>query len=268
MATLKKWNFSLILWGWVALWLIHIGVRKYLEEHDLIPAEIVGTSMGAIVWAGIATGKTADEMESYAKKFAQEKIKFLDIYFKNGLFKGKRFLTYFQNVFASQNIENTDISLKVVSTALDKWELFVFEKWKIADALRASMSIPWVIEPFNYNKTMLVDGGVLSNLPIELAQKKKILAVSVIQSDVNIQIKDSNRYIPLKRAFLWFNYSILQKSLHLLLLQNEEKSKNLNKKKDLFILDSKHNYNFLDFGKYKEMINFGYKEMAKLHKGI
>jgi len=268
MATLKKWNFSLVLWGWVALWLIHIWVRKYLEEVNFIPGEIIGTSMWAIVWAGIASWKTADEMIKHASEFAQKKTRFLDVYFKNWLFKWTKFLTYFQDIFEFKQIQETNIPLKIVATDLNKWDLFVFENWSIAEALRASMSIPWIIEPFKRKNMMFVDWWVFSNLPIELSKKKKIIAVSVIQSDINIHIKESTRHIPLKKSFLWFNYSILQKSIHLLLLQNEEKSRLSQSNKKLFILDTKHKFNFLDFAKYKEMIDFWYKEMKKLHQKI
>jgi len=69
-----KINFWLALWGGAARWLAHIWVLRYLEENNLVPSEIAGTSMWAIIWSAVAFWKTSGEIENIIKE-----IKFINL---------------------------------------------------------------------------------------------------------------------------------------------------------------------------------------------
>jgi predicted acylesterase/phospholipase RssA len=107
-----------------------------------------------------------------------------------------------------------------------------------------------------------MDGGVISNLPIEVASKKRVLAVSIINQKKERQLKKKGRLIP-KNTILGLNYTILLKTMRMLILQNEARSM-IATKKDITYLGAPHNFGIFDFDRSGEMIAFGYEETKKI----
>jgi NTE family protein len=197
-----KW--ALVLSGGGARGLAHIGVLKALERRGVPrPSFIAGTSMGAILGAMYANGWDAAGLESYALRFN------LGNYMDNPAFKlpdymlarfvqagsalgslirgrsldsGARALAEFERLFGETAIEDLPVPFACVSTDLTSGRAVVHDTGSVAAALRASMSFPGVFEPLRHGAALLVDGGIVDNLPCDIAARRgfrRILASDV-----------------------------------------------------------------------------------------
>jgi len=124
-----KKSYSLALWWWAAKWLCHIWVLKYLEENNFKINEVSWTSMGAIIWACIAIGKTSDEIKKIAEGISIFKL--TDISFWKWIISGNKIYKFLEDLFWDTKIEDTKIPLIIIATNLNTWEKIVLKKWKI-----------------------------------------------------------------------------------------------------------------------------------------
>lgn len=260
---MKPKSFSLALWWWAARWFAHIWVYKYLEEKNLFPQEVSWTSMWAIIAACIAIKLTSSEIEKIIKD-----IKFfslIDADFKTWLIKWEKIKLKFKEIFWKLKIEDCKIPLKIVATNLENWEKYIFSSWYIYDALRASVSIPWVIAPYKYKWALFVDWWISSNLPIEILSWKNIIAVSVLR-DLKREINYKNKIFSFefKKWLIWLNYQILQKTIDIMMKQNEDSSLSTKWKNITYIHPSFPDIDYYEFNKYKEIIEIWYKEMENM----
>lgn len=248
-------SFSLVLGGGSARGIAHIGVIQKLEELDIQPSHIVGTSIGAIVGAFYACGYTSTEMQQVIKD--TNFLSLIDPDIINGGIKGNKITEYFKKYFGNKTFADTDIPLKIIAANIDTWEKVVFEEGKIVDALRASISIPGVFVPFRYHGASLVDGGIVANLPIEFAPKdKKAIAVSVQMSLTKSSKKESKSLFGDKTPF-FHTYILLRKAVGIIIAQNELAS--IASRKDVLVLKpGRDDIEYYDFKKADELIEAWY----------
>ena len=152
----------------------HIGVIEELEKTGAEIHSIVGTSMGAVVGAVYAMGK----MEEFKQwLYTLDKMKVIGLVdltmSKLGIVKGDKIFNVMKDLFKDANIEDLSISYAAIAADLLNNKEIVFTKGNIYEALRSSTAIPTVITPVKKGKTYLVDGGVLNNLPLKYAFRKK-----------------------------------------------------------------------------------------------
>ncbi|MDD3646595.1 MAG: patatin-like phospholipase family protein [Candidatus Gracilibacteria bacterium] len=257
-------HYSLALGGGAARGLAHIGVLKYLEEKKFIITEVSGTSMGAIIGALYAIGKNSNEIEKIAKDLNYFKL--IDIDFKEGLLKGHKVYKCLESIFGDKKIEDLDITLKIIATNFDNGEKIVFEKGKIIDAIRASISLPGIFKPHKIKENYYIDGGIVNNLPIEALNGKHVIAVSALKK-VNEELKRKRKVfgIDFDVGFLNLNFQILQRSIILMMKQNEDRSIENCRNKDLTLIYP--DYGELDFYSFNEVDNFievGYKKAKEV----
>lgn len=251
-------KFSLALGWWAARWLAHIWVIKYLEENNLKPSEVSWTSMWAIIASMYATWKTSSEMLEICSKINYFKL--IDIDFKKWLIAWNKIKNFFKQFFGDLRIEDTDIPLTIVSTNINTWEKYVFKSGLIIDAIRSSLSIPWVIIPNKFKDVELVDGWIVNNLPIEVLSNDNVLAVSVLR-DTSRQLTTKIKVLgfEVKHNIFWMSYQILQKSIDIMMKQNEDKS--INCWKNVILLHPKFpKIDYFEFHKYKEISEIWYKD--------
>lgn len=258
-----KKQYSLALWWWAAIGLVHIWVIKYLEEKEVSVTEVSGTSMGAIIASFYAMWKSS----SFIKKFAEEInfLKLLDFDLSNWLLKWDKICKVLKKVYWDTKIEDLDIKLKIVAANIETWEKKVFEKWSILDAVRASISLPGIFKPCKIWKNYYVDGGILNNLPVEVLDGKNIIAVSAI--------KEMTWELTRKRSILWFkmnvwffniNFQILQRSLLLMMKQNEISSIETYWKNIILIKPDTKRVEVYSFDKLNLLVSRWYKESCKI----
>ncbi|ROR41250.1 patatin-like phospholipase family protein [Caminibacter pacificus] len=176
-------NFSLVLSGGGALGIAHLGVLDDLEEYKLFPSEIIGTSMGGIISAGIAIGMKEKAIFEIIKEFSNvfNWIKFS--LSGNAIIKTDKIEKIFDLIFGNKKIKDTTVPLKIIATNLRTTECKVFTKDDdilIKDALLATMAIPGVFEEKEINNEIYVDGFLTQNLGVKEASLDNIIAVDVL----------------------------------------------------------------------------------------
>lgn len=255
-------KFSLALGWWAARWLAHIWVIRYLEESGLTPQEISWTSMWALVAALFASWRTSIHMSKVAWEINY--LKFVDFDMKKGVLAWKKLHEFFSDLFGDMLIEDLDMKLKIVAADIISWDKIIFENWKIADALRASVSLPWVMAPYKMGDMELVDWWILSNLPIEVLDWKNVIAVSVLR-DISRPIKKNVKILwyDFSKPFLWYSYEMLQKTTDIMMKQNEDRS--LSSWKNVIYLHPEFpEIDYYEFHNHKKIIKIGYEEMYKI----
>jgi NTE family protein len=190
----RKTKWALVLMGGGARGLAHIGVLDVLQKKGWTPDIIVGTSMGAIIGGIFAAGISPLKLRDMAKDlnldnfidrpnlpFLPKKPDSIIDFILLDAFKTRllrkvgpesedKLEEYFKSVVGEADIE--DLPLKFACNAVDlvSGKEIVFVRGKLYKALRATMSLPIVFEPLRMDDMILVDGGVLNNVPVEIAR--------------------------------------------------------------------------------------------------
>lgn len=180
---------GLVLGSGAAYGLAHIGVLRALEKEN-IPIDILaGSSMGALIAVFWAAGFHADELEKIAKSLDQRTAFFKLIGFRDfsiahqGFFHGRQITHFIESFLADRTFRDLHVPVKVLATSLTNSQAVVFETGRMVDAIRASISIPGIFRPFRYQGDLLIDGGILDPLPVNVLTNmgvKKIIAVNVL----------------------------------------------------------------------------------------
>jgi len=258
-------KYSVALWGWAARWLAHIWVLKYIEENKIDINEISWTSMWAIIWALFAIWKSAGEIVEFAKSINYFKL--FDLQFKTWILKWNKVYKKLEEIFWDSNIEDQDIKLKIIATNIISWKKKVFTEWKIVDAIRASISLPWIFVPYEIEWEQYVDGWITNNLPIESLRWKNIIAVSALKKITGpLKTKRSFLWLKFNRLFLNLNYQILHRSIVTMMKQNEIKSLESKNKEILLIEPFFWDLDYYSFNKIDEFVEIWYKEINKVFK--
>jgi NTE family protein len=147
----------------------HIGVIEVMEENGLIPAYLSGSSMGSLVASLYACGFTPKMMEKLAVNLKRKH--WLDLCVPGmGFVMGEKLRHLVKLLTRERNIEETERPLSIVATDLASGERVVFTEGPIHEAVRASVSIPGIFVPYKLGSRLLVDGGVVDRVPIELVR--------------------------------------------------------------------------------------------------
>ncbi|MBC7260663.1 MAG: patatin-like phospholipase family protein [Chloroflexi bacterium] len=171
--------------------LAHIGVLKVLAREGIPIHFLAGTSMGGVIAAGYAAGLGTAYLEEEALRMGKLRnlASLIDRSFSSqGLLKGQRIWEYFQHQLNGATFADLRIPLALVAVDLIKGEEVVLKEGSIADALRATISLPGVFVPFRMNEWLLVDGGVLNNLPVDVV--RRMGADIIIAVDVSARPQD------------------------------------------------------------------------------
>lgn len=159
----------------------HVGVLKAFEECG-IPVDIItGSSMGSLVASFYVTGMRPTFMERLARTLTWRH--WVDVTVPRvGLVSGRKVHELVSLLTRGATFEEAQIPCAIVSTELTTKSLVTFRSGKLADAVRASISIPGVFVPFVTEQGVFVDGGVMERVPVQAA--KDLGADVVIAVDV------------------------------------------------------------------------------------
>jgi NTE family protein len=167
--------------------LAHIGVLKVLVGEKIPVACIAGTSMGGVIGAYFAAGRSPAELEELAKQTGRfrEVSRMLDPNFTfHGLLSGKRVKQRIGRDLGDEiTFEDLRIPLSLLAVDLNTGREVIITEGKVVDALRATISVPAVFVPYDWGNFRLVDGGVLNNVPADVVRKMGadvVIAVDVL----------------------------------------------------------------------------------------
>jgi predicted acylesterase/phospholipase RssA len=173
---------SLVLGGGGARGFAHLGVLRALQELGINVDMIGSASIGAPIAGWLAQGKDAAECLQVAKPAFESLI---DVTLpKTALLAGRRISDMITRQADGLDIEDFWIPFFCVSTNLTTSAVEVHKRGSVALAVRASVSIPGVLPPVPRDGEILVDGGVLNNLPIDVMREMNpsglVLAIDVV----------------------------------------------------------------------------------------
>ncbi|KAA6182058.1 BamA/TamA family outer membrane protein [Thiohalocapsa marina] len=209
---------GLVLAGGGAKGSAHIGVLKVLEELRVPIDAIAGTSMGALVGGGYAAGLSAAEMEQAVTSVdwnqlfdddppraewpMRRKEQSLNPTFgfsigrrdgalrlPKGAISGQEVLLYLSDLTAGAegvaHFDQLPIPFRAVATDLETGEMVVFDRGPLPFAMRASMAVPGVFAPLELDDRIYVDGGLVRNLPVDIARAMGVDRLIVVKLDSN-----------------------------------------------------------------------------------
>lgn len=195
----KRKTLGLALGAGGAKGLTHIGILKVLHKHNIKPDYIAGTSMGAIIGAAYSAGHSPKDIEILVKKTDWKKIIDFTIP-KVGLLETERIEQKIDNIVHHKNFYQLNIPLKIVAYNLSEKEKVIFSKGSVAQAIRASMSIPGIFPPLELNNQYYVDGAVADPTPFDVV--KEMGAEVIIAIDLYSPEKTISKSAGKRKSFI------------------------------------------------------------------
>lgn len=163
---MKQKRVSLVLGSGGARGMAHIGVIKWLEEHNYKIVSISGCSMGALVGGFYAAGKLNVFTKWIEEVDGLDLIKLLDFSGTGGFVSGDKIVAKLEELFGDSLIEELDVKFTAVAADIGSEKEVWISEGSLLGAIRASTSLPLFFAPYIYNGKSLVDGGVLNPVPI------------------------------------------------------------------------------------------------------
>jgi NTE family protein len=273
---------ALALSGGGSLGLAHIGVLQYFEEHHIPVDAIAGTSMGGIVGGFYAAGNSPAQIEAVIDEAQWDDLLRLQARYKDLPMQAKQdraqhpadyvlrlgrslslpaglsssepldlFLS--RQVLAYSTVEDfaqLPTPFRCVATQLETGEAFVLSHGNLARALRATMSVPGIFTPVNWEGHVLVDGGLVDNLPTDVARD--------MGADVVIAVH-FNTPIPPARQLQSLPNVLTQAVSVAVSLTERESLRNA----DLVLAPSLTGISGIDYKHARELIERGYQSAAQ-----
>ncbi len=181
-------KIGIALGGGGARGLCHIEFLKALDDLELKPAIISGTSIGAIIGSLYAAGISGKEMEELTEKVNLldiRKMVDLNILNNQGLIKGKGVIDFIDKHLPVKKFENLAIPLKIVACEFWNRKEHLFHQGDILPAIRASISVPGIFEPVVINDTVLIDGGIVNPVPMNIIRDDCDILIAIDVTGTN-----------------------------------------------------------------------------------
>ena len=183
---MKKPRIGIALGGGAARGWSHIGVLRWLQEQDLYPYVIFGTSIGALVGAA-APADELDALERWVLSMTwQDIVSYLDVSFSGGLLRGKKLFQFLEYRFPDRMIESLPRTYGAVATELTTGQEIWFRDGSLSNAVRASVALPGLFTAVKHQDEWLVDGGLVNPVPVSLC--RALGADRVIAVDLNADL--------------------------------------------------------------------------------
>jgi NTE family protein len=272
-------SIGLVLDGGGALGLAHIGVLKWFEENRIPVDRITGTSMGSLIGALYASGRSAEEIEqvatgaelpaifhvsvdydqlSYRRREDRRELPgAFEMGLKNGISLRNALLTdrglnaFLHDEFYSYDsdglrFDDLPIPFRCVSTDLNTLRPVIFYGGSIPLAVRASIAIPGIFAPVKYQNHYLVDGAIMQNLPTQVAKHD-------LRPDVIIAVLlPSAKFTDADVASI---VGVFARAFSAGTARNERESVKL---ADVLVTPDTGNYGVGDYSKAQALIEIGY----------
>ena len=172
----------------------HIGAIQVLEENDIRPDVIAGSSMGAYIGALRAFGLRGSEIETLALELEGRfgLLKVLDPVLppRRGFIHGNRFKRLLEETLGDAHFSDMSLQLRVVATDLETLERVVYDSGQVSPVVKASMAMPGVVTPVSLDGRTFVDGGASEPLPVDVLIEmgvEKIIAVNTIANELEMK---------------------------------------------------------------------------------
>ncbi|WP_414155029.1 patatin-like phospholipase family protein [Pseudomonas sp. BNK-43-a] len=279
---------GLVLSGGAARGLAHIGVLKALEEQGVHIDAIAGTSMGAVVGGLYASGYSIEELEHLARTLdwqqalsdapprkdvpfrrkqddrdflVKQKLSFRDdgsLGLPLGVIQGQNLSLLLESKLAHtadiRDFDKLPIPFRAVATDIASGEKVVFRRGHLPQVVRASMSIPAVFAPVELDGRLLVDGGMVDNIPLDVVREMGVDMAIVV--DIGTPLRS--------RKQLATVVDVLNQSITLMTRRNSEEQLASLHRDDILVQPALAAFGVTDFGRAQDMIDAGYRATRAL----
>ena len=274
-------KLGIVLEGGGALGLAHIGVLEWMEEHRIPASYVAGTSMGGLVGGIYATGRSPAEIKEITDGINWDEVlrgqtPFRDLSFRRkqdahevpnslefGLRKGLQFPGGFNTgqqvslildkvalpYSELKSFNDLPIPFACVATDLVSGKPHVFRNGPLSLALRSTMSLPGIFTPVRDGNHIYADGGLLNNIPIDVAKE--------MGADIVIGIHLETQ--PISPTATLSSFAVLGQSISVMIAANELRAM---EQADLLITVPLQKYTALDYGAAAAIIKAGYDAAA------
>jgi NTE family protein len=251
---------GLALSGGGARGLAHIGIIRALLDAKIPISYVAGTSMGAVVGAWFASNGEVDTLEKFFLGFKPKDIApMLKIIRRREgiILKGQPVAKWVDEFFGDKKIENCRIPFSAVATRVKDGEEVILTKGNLADAVKASAAIPIIFNPVSVNNELLMDGGAVNPVPVDVV--KKMGADFVIAADVSGYWVDISE-VPLDMVHFGRLFSLISSGLS---AASYQVAKKILKQADIVISPPISSFDLLDFDKAGELVRLGFYETRR-----
>ena len=209
-------KISLVLSGGGARGIAHIGVIEELEKQGYQIHAIAGSSMGALVGGIYAAGKLKEFKEWILELDKMDVFKLIDFtLIRNGFVKGDKVFNKLKEFVPDINIEDLSIAYFAIATDVTNKKEFVFNNGNLLKAMRASVAIPNVLTPVKMDEMILIDGGVINNIPLNHAKRSDDDLLIAVNVNANIPVpKRLDQKVKNNSSFYNGLLNKFKKSLH------------------------------------------------------
>ena len=279
---------GLVLSGGAARGLAHIGVLKALEERGIRIDAVAGTSMGAVIGGLYASGYSTEELEKLALDLdwqqvlsddpprqdvpfrrkqddrdflVKRKLSFRDdgsLGLPLGVIQGQNLALLLERLLVhtsdTRDFDRLPIPFRAVATDIANDQKVIFRSGHLPQAIRASMSIPAVFAPVEIDGRLLVDGGMVDNIPMDVARSMGVERLIVV--DIGSPL--------LKREQLLTVVDVLNQSITMMTRRNSEAQLATLRPEDLLIQPALAGFGSTDFGRADQLIDAGYRAASAL----
>lgn len=250
---------GIALGGGGAKGLAHVLMLEALDEMDLRPCFVTGTSIGAVIGVIYCSGLSASRLRQIISEITTvdnntlkeimaggHMLKWLNLitprFRGSGLLKAERFISFLLESINVSTFEELAIPLRVVASDFWTREQVVLDSGELAPAIQASMSLPGIFTPVTLGESVLIDGGAVNPLPFDLLPEACDLTIAI---DVIGNRPARTGRLPSLQESVFNTFQIMEKSII------REKMRNVSP--DIFIEIEISNIRALEFYKANQV---------------
>lgn len=257
----------------------HLGVQKLIEEQNIHIDYIGGSSMGGLLGASMAMGKSTAEITNLSKTFANKKALFDYTLPLASLLKSAKLTHFCREVYGETRIEDLWVPFFCMSSNLANGREVVHDRGPLWKVVRSTISLPGIFSPVpTANGDLLIDGAVLNTFPVDIMQQKLgglgyIIGVNVSQIPEQFNYYDFGTTLSGWRVLLSrinpFEQSIpIPRIAETLLRSTDIKSiERLNEARnslEILVEPNVRAVSLLDFKSYASISDIGYNEATRV----
>ncbi len=257
-------RIALVLGGGGARGLAHIGVIKVFEEENIPVDIVVGTSVGAIIGSLYSAGVSIDKIENMSQSIGWDKLvnvsgpALVKMLIANQLLSTDRMEKYLSDNIGNARFENLNKTFACVAADIITGERVVLREGDVSLCVRASATMPGVFEPVEYRQRFLVDGGIVDNVPCDVA---KLLGADFV---IGVSVEGDFSRNKINNVFM-----IMAQSLY---IQGKYLDESSLKDADVMIKPDVGDVSTVDLGRFDDCIKAGisstHQQVMKIKKMI
>lgn len=190
----------------------HIGVLEALHKAKIRIDLIIGCSMGALIGAFYADGHAPEDILQRALKIIPRMPDYRTFGFPSiyrgitgkGFFSTQRLQSILERELSAKTFEDLKIPFRVIATDIHKGRLHVFSEGPLLSAVCASAALPGLFQPVTIDGKQYVDGGIINELPVKLAQETgaSLVIASNVKGWIDIEAKEEIENISIRSYYI------------------------------------------------------------------